>query len=577
MKIILSSKTLKILHNELRIAQKLNNLKLYQIVMCLLLINEQENFSNISKLLNISERTVYNWLGKFVIEGFAWLVYYHYKGKTGKQKGCRPKLGNGEKKKLANILRQSPKKYGFDSDSWNNKMIAEIIKRKFGVKYNPGYISTLLARSGIKIQRGKSVSNCSGGQKRKTGKKESEKPKISEELKDAVIKTANEMKGRERRIFMARIVISLGQGGQRIAERDFGWNRGTVRKGLRELKDGFAQTDRYSDRGRKKSEEHLPGLREDIKDIVEPLSQADPTFRTTQLYSPITAEEVHKRLREDKGYTDDELPTPRTVSTILNDMKYFPQKVAKTKPVKKIKETDAIFEQIHKVNKDADETEGVIRISGDSKAKVKVGPFSGGGRNRTGVKGVDHDHKPVTVMTPFGFFLPAFGETFIDFTESRVTADFTADSLERLWPLLNRRFNPHTVVINLDNGSDNNSHRTQFIKRMVEFAQRYNVTVRLAYYPPYHSKYNPIERVWGVLENHWKGELLYSVEKVPGLARTMKWNGKNPTVNLIKGVYNKGVRLSKKVMKNYEAVIQRLPGLEKWFVDIPPQSKASPS
>lgn len=91
----------------------------------------------------------------------------------------------------------------------------------------------------------------------------------------------------------------------------------------------------------------------------------------------------------------------------------------------------------------------------------------------------------------------------------------------------------------------------------------------MAYYPPYHSKYNAIERCWGVLENHWNGALLDSVEATLRFAETMTWNGKHPLVQLITKSYQKGVRLSPQEMKELERQIQRLPGLEKWFADIP--------
>jgi len=61
------------------------------------------------------------------------------------------------------------------------------------------------------------------------------------------------------------------------------------------------------------------------------------------------------------------------------------------------------------------------------------------------------------------------------------------------------------LLIDLDNGPEVGSSRTQFMKRLVRFADRHHLTVELAYYPPYHSKYNPIERCWGILENHWDG------------------------------------------------------------------------
>ena len=106
--------------------------------------------------------------------------------------------------------------------------------------------------------------------------------------------------------------------------------------------------------------------------------------------------------------------------------------------------------------------------------------------------------------------------------------------------------------------------------RMVDFAHHAGLTVRLAYYPPYHSKYNPIERCWGSLENHWNGALLDSIEAVIRFATTMTWKGKSPVVDLVTTTYQTGVKLTKDAMKRVEAQLQRLPGLDKWFVDIIP-------
>jgi transposase len=172
------------------------------------------------------------------------------------------------------------------------------------------------------------------------------------------------------------------------------------------------------------------------------------------------------------------------------------------------------------------------------------------------------------ILKPFGIYLPALDENYFYFTDSKVTPDFMVDALEDLWTTIKLRFDPHTIVINLDNGPENNSRRSQFMKRLVEFAQSKSINISLAYYPPYHSKYNPIERVWGVLEKHWNGELLDSVEKVLGLSRTMSWNGMSPIVKMLKGVYEKGVKLTKKAMEKLETLLIRQPGIEKWAVDI---------
>lgn len=164
--------------------------------------------------------------------------------------------------------------------------------------------------------------------------------------------------------------------------------------------------------------------------------------------------------------------------------------------MKKIKETDAIFQQLFKVNRETTHCPRQLRLSIDTKAKVIVGHFPRGVKSRQGEKATDHDFAPEKALTPIGIFLPLYDETFMYFTESKVTADFIADCLEKLWPKLKLRFNPDTMVLNLDNGIENNSHRTQFIKRIVDFAHANTVNTKLAYYPPYHSKYNPVERVW---------------------------------------------------------------------------------
>jgi transposase len=369
---------------------------------------------------------------------------------------------------------------------------------------------------------------------------------------------------------MAKTVEHLGKGGQRKAERELGWDRGTIRKGMHELISGIACIDNFSGRGRKLVEQRLPKLLDDIKAIAEPTSQADPTFRTLKIYIPFTVKAVQKRLISEKGYSQADLPCLRTLCTKVNQLNFHPQKVAKTKPIKKIRETDAIFDQVHKINAEADKTDGVLRLSCDTKARIKVGPFSRGGYSRRGTRGSDHDFDPKEIMIPFGILLPAHGESFLSFTKGPATSDFMIDSIENLWPDLKERFAPHTLVINLDNGPENSSRRTQFIKRVVDFAHSASITIRLAYYPPYHSKYNSIERLWGVLENHWNGEILDSQEKVLGFAKSMTWKGNHPVVTLVDDIYKKGIKLSKAEMVVYENKIDRLTGLEKWFVDITP-------
>jgi transposase len=237
---------------------------------------------------------------------------------------------------------------------------------------------------------------------------------------------------------------------------------------------------------------------------------------------------------------------------------------------KKVRETDAIFARLSEINPEADEADNVLRLSMDAKATVKIGLFSRGGANRIQVKAADHDFRPDAVLTPFGILLPRYDDLYLYFTHSPLTSDFIVDVLQDWWRKARRRFpRVDTLVINQDNGPENHSRRTQFMKRLVALGQREQLRIRLAYYPPYHSKYNAVERCWGVLESHWNGTLLDSIETVLRFAGTMTWNGKHPLVRLITKSYKRGVRLTAKEMKELETQIERLPGLEKWFVDIP--------
>jgi hypothetical protein len=159
----------------------------------------------------------------------------------------------------------------------------------------------------------------------------------------------------------------------------------------------------------------------------------------------------------------------------------------------------------------------------------------------------------------------------IIFGTSRETSDFIADCLQQWWDANGERYaHIRQLVINLDNGPENSSFRTQFMQRMVEFADDNGLEIVLVYYPPYHSKYNPIERCWGILENHWNGTLLDSAGTVLHWAATMTWKGVRPVVELLERTYEKGVRIAKKAFRAVAQRLQRDEALPKYCVRITP-------
>ena len=241
--------------------------------------------------------------------------------------------------------------------------------------------------------------------------------------------------------------------------------------------------------------------------------------------------------------------------------------------MKKLPETEAIFDRLALVNPAADAAETSLRLSVDAKATIPLGLFSRGGYSRLTVKAWDHDFKPQQKVTPGGVFLPQSNELYLFLITGPLTADAIADCIRDTWLMIADRFpTVRTLVLNLDNGPENHSRRTQFMKRLTELVDETQLTIQLAYYPPYHSKYNPIERVWGVLEQHWNGTLLDSLQTVLQFAKTMTYNRVHPIVTQISKTYQTGVKLSKQAMADLEQRFDRLAGLEKYFVRIPPLS-----
>ena len=159
---------------------------------------------------------------------------------------------------------------------------------------------------------------------------------------------------------------------------------------------------------------------------------------------------------------------------------------------------------------------------------------------------------------------------------SKETSDFWVDGLQKWWAPTQAAYpQVRQLLIYLDNGPHNAGTRTQFLKRMIELANWSGLQLRLVYYPPYHSKYNPIERCWSSLEQKWGGALLNCLKVILQFALRMRWKGTHPTVKRLEGDYRAGIRLSKKQMKPYEARLQRSQTLPKYDITIKPTQENS--
>ena len=213
------------------------------------------------------------------------------------------------------------------------------------------------------------------------------------------------------------------------------------------------------------------------------------------------------------------------------------------------------------------------RIRIDTKAVINIGPYSRGGLSRglRPVAAADHDMMAKTKLVPGGILEMTTGRPFLFFTESCKTSDFMVDGIELWWQKNKTRLDGiKRLVVNMDNGPECSGHRSQFLSRMVNFADRENLILRLIYYPPYHSKYNGIERYWGGLERSWNGYLLDSTEGILMRASNFVWRAAQTTVSLLKGIYLKGVKLCGKEKNALEARLLRSEALPWWDITIKP-------
>jgi hypothetical protein len=201
---------------------------------------------------------------------------------------------------------------------------------------------------------------------------------------DALIRSgARRLTGYQRRSYLAEVATELCGGSARQAERRFGWGRETVEKGLLERHHGVRCLENFAARGRPRSEQKDPQLAADIRAIVEPHTYADPGLKSARRYTNLSAAEVRDALIK-KGYPKESLPSERTQRDILNRMNYRLKRIQKGKPLKKTKETDAIFANVKQVQKQVRDDPETLEISVDTKAKVALGDYARGGKNPDG-------------------------------------------------------------------------------------------------------------------------------------------------------------------------------------------------
>lgn len=329
---------------------------------------------------------------------------------------------------------------------------------------------------------------------------------------------------------------------------------------------------KFEFRGRKTIEQKYPELTSQIKEIVKIYEYTDPHFKTETLFVDLSLENLRNELIIKYNYTEKTCPCKNTLRKILKKLGYKIQKVKKSKVLNKIPETDAIFENVNETKQFISlSDDSVAAISLDDKSRKNIGQFSENGYSWYNRNALDHDTNCKCSVNPFGILDLKTDETFVYCTKGSSTAEFKVDCLEDYLIQKLKNYDLKRLIIFLDNGPENSSRRTLWIKKLIDLSKKYNITVELVYYPPYHSKYNMIERYWARLQLSWSGLIIDTVTKLINTINKVTWKGIKTKATLVEKEYKKGITIDKEEFKTFEKKhVYREESIEKWSLIITP-------
>jgi transposase len=149
-----SKSILEKLQDNLLIALRLSNIRLYRLANALLWYAEGVGIKDIARRMGVHIKTIINWLTTFMHKGMAWLTGQHYQGR-----GRKEKLTKTQQAQLVELIKDGPEANGFHCGIGNSAMIAEVIWLKFEVRYNLNYLASLLKKPGFSYQKARFISD----------------------------------------------------------------------------------------------------------------------------------------------------------------------------------------------------------------------------------------------------------------------------------------------------------------------------------------------------------------------------------------------------------------------------------
>jgi hypothetical protein len=357
---------------------------------------------------------------------------------------------------------------------------------------------------------------------------------------------------RTRRLVAAADAEAIGFGGVTAVARASGLSRGTVIRGIAELKIApkpeRAQRIRRKGAGRKRTIDQDATLKRDLESLVEPVTRGDPESPlrwTCKSVRQLTAE--LKRMKHQTSH--------RMVAELLHEMDYSLQANSKTLEGSSHPDRDAQFHHISGKSLEFQASHQPV-ISVDTKKKELVGDFKNNGRelrpkgDPEKVRVHDFVIPELGRAAPYGVYDVTQNAGWVSVGGDHDTAAFAVQSIRRWWESMGVKTYPEAskLLITADSGGSNGARVRLWKLELQKLADETRLEISVCHLPPGTSKWNKIEhRLFSFISQNWRGKPLVSHQVIVNLiAATTTKTGLQVRAEIDPGKYPKGVKVSDK-------------------------------
>ena len=385
----------------------------------------------------------------------------------------------------------------------------------------------------------------------------------------------NTLSEKDKRRYAAVETNRLGHGGIAYIVKVLGCSRKTVRQGIKELRE-LPSDSEYNPRirqlgaGRNPYDETYPDIDQKFLDVLHDYTAGDP-MQQDVLWTNLTMREIAARLVEKHSIK----VSVMVIDQLLDKHNYRSRKAQKKETMKTVQDRDAQFENISNLKAEYQASGNPI-ISFDSKKKEPLGNYYRPGYLYTTeeLHTYDHDFNSFAdgIVIPHGIYDLCQNQGYINLGISKDTSEFACDSLYHWWHNEGQYIYPQakSILALCDGGGSNNANYYIFKEDLQELSDKIGIEIRIAHYPPYASKYNPMEhRLFPHVTRACQGVVFKSIDLVKELMEKTKTSkGLKVTVNIIDKVYQTGRKVATDFKKNMTIKFDEF--LPKWNYTVVP-------